>query len=207
MFYGGYDTHLTFLATGHATSADGVHWTKDAGNPILHPKDDAHATRWVRSPAVVQTGSADWIYYDYGGEAIGVATRVLAPSAIVVEPSSLEASLYANQEATRTLWISNAGGLDLDFYLYESARGLNYDLPWLSQDPVSGTVAPGEGMAVSVFFNGAGLAPEVYQGLLGVASNDPTAPSVDVPVTLVVELEPVWWRVYLPVVVKTTGSR
>jgi len=68
----------------------------------------------------------------------------------------------------------------------QTLGGPGYDIPWLSEYPISGTLAPGEGMAIDVVFNAAGLAPGLYQGALDVESNDPASPHVNVPVTLTV---------------------
>jgi hypothetical protein len=109
---------------------------------------------------------------------------------IAVEPLSLEAALYADEQVTRTVWISNVGTSDLVFTLNELSRTLTTsvpeDIPWLSEEPISGTVAPGEGMSIDVIFNSAGLAPNVYRGQLDVESNDPLTPTVSIPVTLTV---------------------
>jgi PKD repeat protein/subtilisin family serine protease len=64
--------------------------------------------------------------------------------------------------------------------------GVSYDIPWLSEEPVSGTLGPGEGIPITVTFDSTGLAPAVYQGLLDVESNDPNNPHVSVLVTLTV---------------------
>jgi predicted GH43/DUF377 family glycosyl hydrolase len=60
---------------GYATSADGIHWTKYSGNPVLTtgPKgswDD----KWVWRPIVLST-SASWLMY-YSGESRSGATGV-----------------------------------------------------------------------------------------------------------------------------------
>ncbi len=64
--------------------------------------------------------------------------------------------------------------------------GLEYDLPWLSETPTSGTLDPGAGMAIAVTFDTSGLEPGVYLGLLDVASDDPATPHIGIPVTLTV---------------------
>ena len=61
-----------------------------------------------------------------------------------------------------------------------------FDLPWLSENPTSGTVLPGECQIVDVTFNSTGLAPATYAGSLDVNSNDPDTPKINVPVTLTV---------------------
>jgi subtilisin family serine protease len=59
-----------------------------------------------------------------------------------------------------------------------------FDLPWLGETPISGTLDAGMGVAIQVTFDTAGLATGVYTGALGIASSDPITPLVSVPVTL-----------------------
>ena len=60
-------------------------------------------------------------------------------------------------------------------------------IPWLSEDPTSGTVPAGDCVDVEVAFDSTGLAVGAYYGDLVVDSNDPDEPVVDVPVDLTVE--------------------
>ncbi|MEO7431811.1 MAG: hypothetical protein ABIR62_07265 [Dokdonella sp.] len=60
------------------------------------------------------------------------------------------------------------------------------DLPWASVNPASGTIASAGTSDVAVTFNAAGLSVGVHSGLLCVASNDPVAALVEVPVSLTV---------------------
>jgi len=64
--------------------------------------------------------------------------------------------------------------------------GLEYDLPWLSETPQSGTLGPGERISIAVTFDASGLEPGVYLGLLDAESTDPATPHLGVPVTLTV---------------------
>ncbi len=59
-----------------------------------------------------------------------------------------------------------------------------FDLPWLSENPTSGTVAPGGCQDVTVTFDSTGLAVGDYFGALDIHSNDPDTPTVNVPVAL-----------------------
>ena len=192
MLYGGFDPLLLSSAIGYATSPDGIHWTKEEYNPILHPKDEPMAAGYLLNASVVQGGLTDWLYYDGrdnyedSWHQMGVATRTIYQPAIVVEPLVLEAALYPAEQLTQTLWISNGGNMDLTFQLNELSRTLDYDLDWLSEEPMSGTVAPDGGIPITVTFDAAGLTPGVYLGQLDVQSNDPANPHVYVPVTLTV---------------------
>ncbi len=64
--------------------------------------------------------------------------------------------------------------------------GAELNIPWLAENPTYGTLGPGQGLAVVVTFDSAGLAPSLYQAALEVESNDPLHPVVAVPVTLTV---------------------
>jgi len=57
---------------------------------------------------------------------------------------------------------------------------------WLSVDPMTGTVLPGESQTISVNFDADGLAQGTYEANISISSNDPATPVVDVPVTLVI---------------------
>lgn len=73
------------------------------------------------------------------------------------------------------------------------------DLPWLSVNPITGTVAAGEAQAVTVSLDSTGLLPGTsYNGILCLDSDDRSKPQVRVPVTLNVENH----LIYLPIVLK-----
>ena len=77
------------------------------------------------------------------------------------------------------------------------ASGNTFDVPWLSEDPTSGTVQPGESVVVNVTFDATGLVSGVYTANLDVNSNDPSMPTIQIPVTLTVNN-----MLYLPFVQK-----
>ncbi len=64
---------------------------------------------------------------------------------------------------------------------------IGLDVPWLSEEPITGTVAPGEAVQVTVTFD-AGVVedPGIYTAQLNVTSNDPLQRRVAVPVTMTV---------------------
>jgi predicted GH43/DUF377 family glycosyl hydrolase len=77
MFYSGTD------AIGYASSSDGIHWQKYAGNPIFRKEDDPHVAgipaALVEIPGVARWNVTYYMYYDYGlnvGE-IGLATAAV----------------------------------------------------------------------------------------------------------------------------------
>ena len=60
------------------------------------------------------------------------------------------------------------------------------DAPWLSQNPISGSVPAGGQMMVDVTFDATGLGPGSYCATIHVQSNDPNEAVVDIPVTMTV---------------------
>ncbi len=60
--------------------------------------------------------------------------------------------------------------------------------PWLTVEPVSGSIDPGEYEAISVTCEAADLPPGDYEGKIWVTSNDPDFPMVEIPVYFTVEV-------------------
>ena len=75
------------------------------------------------------------------------------------------------------LWVNLVKGM---------AVGFPTDVPWLSENPSSGSLAPGRSQAIQVTVNTAGLAPGVYHANLVIRSNGARQPSLRVPVSLIV---------------------
>jgi uncharacterized repeat protein (TIGR01451 family) len=60
------------------------------------------------------------------------------------------------------------------------------DVPWLSEDPITGTLPSGSCSLVDVNFDSTAMTPGDYFADLDIASNDPATPNIIVPVTLTV---------------------
>jgi malectin (di-glucose binding ER protein) len=71
-------------------------------------------------------------------------------------------------------------------YLLESGVPAFVDVPWLSENPSSGTLAAGASQQIQITVNTAGLAPGVYSASMFVLTNSGRQPSIRVPVTLIV---------------------
>jgi hypothetical protein len=69
--------------------------------------------------------------------------------------------------------------------LYLSGPG-GRQVPWLSTEPVSGTVTTNSSTLVEVTFDATDMQPDTYTTTLVIWSNDPITPSVSVPVTMTV---------------------
>jgi subtilisin family serine protease len=71
-------------------------------------------------------------------------------------------------------------------YLVESGVPSFVDVPWLSESPTSGTLAPGGTQLIQVSVNTTGLAPGVYSATLFIQTNSGRMPTLTVPVRLIV---------------------
>ena len=60
------------------------------------------------------------------------------------------------------------------------------DVPWLSEAPTEGTIAPDGSMTINITVDTTGLAPGVYQATVVVKTDDPDHASLPVPITLIV---------------------
>jgi hypothetical protein len=61
------------------------------------------------------------------------------------------------------------------------------NIPWVSANPISGTVAATSASDVDVVFDSTGMLSGTYTGTLCIDSNDPVTPRVTVPLTMTVE--------------------
>jgi subtilisin family serine protease len=71
-------------------------------------------------------------------------------------------------------------------YLVDSGVPAFQDVPWISESPDHGTLAPGGTQNVTLTINTAGLSPGVYNATLFFQSNSGRNPSLRVPVRLIV---------------------
>jgi subtilisin family serine protease len=71
-------------------------------------------------------------------------------------------------------------------YLVESGVPAFSDVPWLSENPSSGTLAVGATQNIDVTVNTAGMAPGVYHAILFLQSNSGREPTIRIPVSLLV---------------------
>lgn len=118
-----------------------------------------------------------WLYQGSGANIYGTVNLTTG----AVTPLAVSAPLGEFEGATKT------------------TAGPPPDLPWLSEDPTSGEVLPGECSDVNVTFDSTGLTADTYTGGLDIFSNDPDEPTVSIPVTLtVINLR----HIYLPFTAK-----
>ena len=122
-----------------------------------------------------------------------------------VTPSALEVIVPAGQTRTRTLVVKNTGSVSMTWQVEESGGGAQaalapgaktpgldsgvaafQDVPWLSEGPDNGTLAPGGTQNVVVTINATGHSPGVYNATLFLQTNSGRNPSLRVPVKLIV---------------------
>ena len=71
-------------------------------------------------------------------------------------------------------------------YLLESGLPTFSDVPWLTVDPTTATVAPDGSVDIDITVDSTGLEPGVYRALVVILTNDPDNSTFQLPVTLVV---------------------
>ena len=106
---------------------------------------------------------------------------------IEVRPDSLSVAMETGQTEIRELWITNRGdGPLLVSSISDEETGVLTDADWLSEDPTSGVVAPGDSMRVKVTFDTEGLTSGTDTADITIANNDPDEGTWVVPVELIV---------------------
>ncbi len=111
-----------------------------------------------------------------------VAPRLVCPGAELVFATAPGAA------DSLVLELGNSGHAPLQFTLDTGER----ELTWLTATPASGSLAPGEQLAVLLRADSAGLPEGLQLGRLMLASNDPDQPQLDLPLSLLVGgLDPV----------------
>ena len=84
------------------------------------------------------------------------------------------------------LWVNLIEGM---------VSGFGGDIPWLSENPITGTVAAMSSTFVDVTFD-ASVVPDfgTYYGTLRVLSDDPLAGTLNIPVTMTVNADPTFGK-------------
>lgn len=134
---------------------------------------DIEVTRTLYSPESAR------VTLDTAGAEVPVDFALRTPH-ITVAPPSIETTLPPGAQETYDLTLDNHGSADGAFQVHASS------LPWLSVDPSSGTLQPGESTAVSLRLDATWLAPGEYPVALEVTSNSARQRAVEVPVRVTV---------------------
>jgi hypothetical protein len=100
---------------------------------------------------------------------------------VVVSPTDfISVTAYVSQPVTYQMVISNNGHLKMDWEILEGGQGV--DLPWVSEDPISGTISPLSEALVDVTFHCA--EPGDHTGTLVVVHDDPCEDPIALPIRL-----------------------
>jgi hypothetical protein len=189
------------------SNASAIHWyiyADDGGVPAGVPGDGTEYWSLSLPPSDPQVGLG--VYEPEDVELTLGAPIVLPPGNWwLVHFSSLEFGLYGQWGWSGTSdpvwgspgqqnnpgggfglppgWSPNSASAD---YMYRLEGEPFADVPWLSEDPISGTLSAGQSQVVDVTFDAGGMTPGDYYASLLVLSNDPSDPMVSVPVTMTV---------------------
>jgi hypothetical protein len=152
-------------------------------------------------------------YHHYGGAVAGTFQAILFDYGSILiqfkdagdEQGSGSTTGIENADGTQGIsYVCNETKLDSNLAVCFAAPGasadcMSPDVPWLSETPITGTVAADSNIPISVTFDATGLSAGVYTATLVVGTSDPVSPSISIPVTLTVQE---FNQIYLPLVVK-----
>lgn len=102
---------------GHATSSDGINWTKDPANPVLIPSNNTFDTKRVLNPFVLKKDGILYMYYTGIGNddkwQIGLATSEAIPTPSptptpTISPSPSPTPIF-NQSTSLIIFIPGLG--------------------------------------------------------------------------------------------------
>jgi len=132
----------------------------------------------------------DWgIYTEYGHFDLDYDITQAPPESaqIQLSPTAIIQTASIGETVSDTAIIYNIGGGSLNYSISDKERfGEDpADLPWLTEDPSSGTVDPGDSIIVTVTFITDDLTPDSsYDALIVVESNDIVTPVEEIIVRL-----------------------
>jgi subtilisin family serine protease len=118
-------------------------------------------------------------------------------------PLVVDQGYYCGSDGATTVPNNQYGWGRIDAYEAVSmALHTDWDIAWLSLEPVSGTVPSGSNMDIELTFDSTGLTQgKCYSGTLEIEMNDPYTTEVSLPVEMCVQGGGVHY-VYLPLIVK-----
>jgi hypothetical protein len=121
-----------------------------------------------------------------------IANFVANPLANVT-PATFSFDVAFGGSASDVLHIANEGGAPLTWSMTEAPGNCSApsDVPWISETPTSGTVAGADTADSTIDVDAAGLGAGNHSARLCVATNDPTHPLIEVPVSLQVGAAPI----------------
>ena len=113
-----------------------------------------------------------------------IQVQTTAPPVAAVQPPALTQELRTGERAALPLDVRNDGAGVLDFTARVLSSGGGPAPPWIAIAPAGGSSAAGAHAIETVTLSAAGLRGEDYTALARLSTNDPTHPTLDVPVSL-----------------------
>jgi subtilisin-like proprotein convertase family protein len=199
--FSAYDGLQTFWAGGACGAAN----SNSAEQTITIPAGHGEMSFWyyaMRSDADDPTDNGE-AYVQINGTTVWSLEMNLANNTSDWTYQTVDISAYAGQTVAlkfgATQGASGVGNVLFDYV--ETTLTGSTDVPWLSTNPITGTVAADSTETVDVIFDTTVLTQTgVYNAVLKVLTGDPTNPTINIPVTLtVIDSE---YLVYLPVIAK-----
>jgi len=119
-----------------------------------------------------------------------VATAINQPEpSLTISPDRLDVFVEPFGTVTETLTISNTGHITVTWEMYEQSCRTPADIPWVSQDPMTGTIPPGDVYAVTVMFDATGIRvtdTNIFTDTLCLRYN----PDIDIPISMTIRQPP-----------------
>jgi len=160
------------------------------GNLVFTPEAASHPITVTLSP-VDLSGVFDTVY----DSDLGPSFTLLATHAVETTYVALAAGSHGGGRIVMHTGNLHPGAIDpgSDAYLdamFGWATGSGAEAPWLSEDPISGSVSAAGSQPVDVMVDATGLSPGTYTGDIIISNNDPDENPVIVPVTMDVVVDP-----------------
>ncbi|HZN04081.1 MAG TPA: choice-of-anchor D domain-containing protein, partial [Candidatus Polarisedimenticolia bacterium] len=130
----------------------------------------------------IQAGTLRLLSNDPGDPEVVVplTATVHRPPVLAVSPATLLASLPEGHSTTLPMVIANPGHFDLTFFVTSGAS-------WMRALPLSGSVAPGGAVEITVTFDAGTSLPGLHEATLQIQSNDPARPLLAIVAHLTVD--------------------
>ena len=189
-FGNGPESDNIVLCQWSTTGQMGISIRRGGNEMTLLTNELIPSNQWVHVAAVVDQNGIGYIYWNGS----------LVASGSMHTPNNILRTL---QYIARSAWGSDAyfNGLIDEFVLYDRALtpeevqilylgGSYSNSPWLSVDPISGTVPTDGSIPIQVTFDASGLQPGTYSANVNIANNDPLNSLAQIPVTMTVAPTP-----------------
>ncbi len=180
---------MGFQYSSNDTAGAPAYWW-DPGHPIFNSPESA--PEWLLRLARSGTSQGTYIEPLANGIALGGYTTTPAPNQACLVLRDDGKTIYKAIRDLSSDADADTDGVPDAVELWENIiSGLinGFDVPWLDENPKTGTVTAGNSVDVDVTYDATGLAPGIYEATVSFTNDTPYGP-LNVPVTLTV-VEPV----------------